>query len=91
MKLIALRGDNNCGKTTTLNLVWDDLLLRGATLISKTKVGADPKDFDGTLEYNGKKIAFFTQGDFAELTIKTIVRYDRLGFDLLFARAMSNL
>jgi len=84
MRIIALEGDSSCGKTTTLNLVYDVLISKGAVVsVSKTKVGGDPKDFEIILTYMGKKVAIYTMGDYSKSTIEAIEKYDLLGIDVL--------
>ena len=84
MRIIALRGADSCGKTTTLNLVYDDLISKGAVVsVSKTQVGGDKKDFEAILTYKGKQVAIYTMGDYAYKTIEAIDKYDSLGVDVL--------
>ncbi|WP_430408701.1 hypothetical protein [Kordia sp.] len=84
MRIIALRGEGNCGKTTTLNLVYDDLIAKGATVfIAKKQVGGDKRDFETVLIYHGKKIAFFTMGDYSIYLIEAIIKYEALKVDIL--------
>jgi predicted dinucleotide-utilizing enzyme len=83
MKIIALRGAGSCGKTTTLNLVYDDLISKGAILfVPKTQVGGDKKDFEAILTYRGKNVAIYTMGDYSNLTIKAIDKYVSLRVDV---------
>jgi ABC-type dipeptide/oligopeptide/nickel transport system ATPase component len=65
---IALVGRSSCGKSTTLNLVYDSLVERGATVEKEKIVLGNPiqKDFECVLNYKGKKIAFYTMGDFPD-------------------------
>lgn len=84
MRIIALRGGSSCGKTTTLNLVYDDLRLKGAGVsVTKIQVGGDKKDFETILDYKTMKVAFYTMGDYSNMTIKAIDKYDSLGVDIL--------
>jgi hypothetical protein len=84
MRIIALRGGNSCGKTTTLNLVYDDIINKnGGVSTSKKQEGGDKKDFSDIVNYKGLKIAFFTMGDFSIHTINAINKYDGLGVDVL--------
>jgi ABC-type dipeptide/oligopeptide/nickel transport system ATPase component len=66
---IALVGRSSCGKSTTLNLVYDLLVERGATVEKEKIVLGNPiqKDFECVLNYKGKKIAFYTMGDYVDM------------------------
>ena len=85
MKIIALKGPGTTGKSTTLNLVYDDLIKLGAKiLVSKTVLG-NPKhrDFECVLEYLSKKVAFYTMGDYSGYTIEAIDKYNKGLCDVL--------
>jgi len=85
MKIIALKGPGSSGKSTTLNLVYDELISLGAkVLIPKSALG-NPKqrDFECILEYASKKIAFYTMGDFSSKTIEAIDKYSNSLCDVL--------
>lgn len=83
MKIIALRGDSNCGKTATLNLVYNRLIASGGISSHKVQVGGDPNDFEDIVIYKGQKIAFYTMGDYSYATIDAISKYAGLKVDLL--------
>ena len=64
MRIILLYGLPNTGKTTTINLVYDELIKKGAYVIKKKrKIGKNPKDFKSVLKYNDKIITFYSMGD----------------------------
>lgn len=79
-----MRGDNSCGKTTILNLVYDDSILKGAVVsVAKVQVGGHKKEFETILTYKSKQVAIYTMGDYSNMTITAIVKYDLLGVDVL--------
>jgi len=85
MRIIALRGGGSCGKTATLNLVYDRLLLPTNSGIStgKKQVGGDIRDFSDIVNYKGLTVAFYSMGDLAFATIDAINKYNSLSIDVL--------
>lgn len=83
MDIIALKGGTSCGKTTTLNMAHDKLISAGGTSTAKKPEGGDPKDFSDIVEWGGKKIAFFTMGDYAYAVIDAVRKYDAIPCDVL--------
>ena len=83
MRIIALRGGDSCGKTATINLVYDRVILSGGVSTCKTKVGGDIRDFSDVVNYKGQTVAFYSMGDLANATIGAINKYDALGIDVL--------
>lgn len=83
MRIIALRGCNSCGKTSTLNLVYNNVLNNGGKSTNKRQVGGDRNDFSDFVNYKGLKIAFYTMGDYSIHTINAIKYYDTFGVDVL--------
>lgn len=65
MKIIALVGKSDTGKTTTLNNVYIDLLSQGYVTRFYNQVGAFKEDFKAILVKDGVKIGIATVGDFA--------------------------
>lgn len=65
MKIIALRGEPNCGKTTTLGIVYGKMLNEGFLQVGGMYQNLGNNDFLDVLEYNGKKIGIVSQGDYA--------------------------
>ena len=74
MKIIALVGPSCCGKTTTLNIVYQILLAQGAISTNRQQEGGNPKDFSDLLQWQGKKIAIYTMGDYSGALV-TAIRY----------------
>lgn len=84
MKVILLSGPSNSGKTTTLTLVYDELIRLGATVIRpKSPLGGDPADFECVVSYAGKVVAIFTMGDFAIEVVHAMSYYEGMGCDAL--------
>lgn len=83
MRIIALRGEDHCGKTTTLNIVHK-LMLKDKTPECKIILG-NPiyNDFSDIVNYKNLKVAFFTMGDYSTETIRSIKEYHALNVDVL--------
>ena len=76
MDIILLSGNPNSGKTTTLNVVYDELILKGATVVRrKLQVGVYETDFECVLKYKGKKVAIYSMGDYLMHCCFAAVRY----------------
>lgn len=78
MKIIMLEGPGSSGKTTTLNMVYDDLIASHGAIATGPKVPvhqAPSKDFEAVLQYNNKHIAIYSCGDFEWECIAAIVRH----------------
>lgn len=66
MDVIALRGNSDVGKSTTINIVYQLMLFNGYTqLPGHFRVLGNPvqKDFIDVLELHGVKIGVVSQGD----------------------------
>ena len=63
MKVIFLKGRHNCGKTTTLNLLYD-ALKENSEIIEPRRELPGREDFECVLKYDNKKIAIFSLGDY---------------------------
>jgi hypothetical protein len=88
MTVIMLKGPGSCGKTTTLNLVYEELIRAGAAITKdRAQLGANPKDFAVELSYAqkgaAKKVAIFSMGDYAKEVIKAMKKFAGIGFDVL--------
>ena len=64
MKVVVLRGVSNSGKTTSLNMLYAELLNRGATPQSPQHALPGKNDFECIVEYKGKRVAISTIGDY---------------------------
>ena len=82
MKLILLVGKPQTGKTTTLNLLYDELYPKFASIVvGKTQVGGCKDDFECILKWNGPersfKIGIFTMGDYYRECMRAAQRYSQ--------------
>ncbi len=71
MKIIMLKGPNDSGKTSTLHLVYNKLTSnKDVKHIENKKITSNPpnkiEDFACILEYDNKKVAIFTMGDYVK-------------------------
>ncbi len=85
MKIILLSGCDSCGKTTTFNLLYDELIdnMNAQIIKKKKQLGANKKDFECILSYNSKKIALFSVGDFSRKVTSAFKDYEEMACDLL--------
>jgi hypothetical protein len=83
MKIIALTGDSNVGKTTTLNIVYNTILNNGGISTNKQRLGGGVNDFLDIVLYNNQRIVFFTMGDYSVHLIDAIKKYDAQGLDVM--------
>ncbi|MBE6277896.1 hypothetical protein SD412_20235 [Bacteroides fragilis] len=65
MKVIALEGDSNSGKTQTLNLVYTLLIQAGYTQVSGAFQDLSNNDCSDVFRGFGKTVGIVTQGDYA--------------------------
>lgn len=96
MRVIILRGNGDSGKSTTLNLVFDELTTSRYVARSspKTPIG-NPinRDFEAEVTLTDKRIiAFYTMGDYDVKYIKTAIkRFHESKIDVLIIASNSNL
>ncbi len=84
MNIIMLSGESSCGKTTTLNKVYNFMKPTYENIIkAKSKLGADPNDFECIIKYNGKNIAFYTMGDYSCHLLESFEKYNKENCDVL--------
>ena len=88
MKIIALRGWANKGKTGTLNLLYDDIINNlGGLSTNKQDIYHNGHkrldDFEDVVKFKGVDVAFYTDGDFSRDTIDAINKYDAMKVDVL--------
>lgn len=83
MKIIMLKGPDNSGKTTTLNLVYDELVKRNAAVKFKVELGWKGDDFASILNYNNKTVAIFSMGDYVDDIKRAIEYFDHKSVDIL--------
>lgn len=65
MEVIALRGEPNCGKTETLNLIYKLLLDEGWQQVKDSYQDLCNRDFLDVLKKGNKILGIVTQGDYA--------------------------
>lgn len=83
MKIIVLTGPSSCGKTTTLNAVYDELVNKlGASSTPKQKEGGAANDFSAIVTWHNIKIAILTMGDYAYRVIECIDYFEKQGCDI---------
>lgn len=86
MKIIALKGKDRCGKSTTLNMVYNCLMNnKGTTSTHKTILGnVVHKDFECIVTMiNQTTVGFHTMGDYSRLTLQAINAFLILKVDIL--------
>jgi hypothetical protein len=84
MKVIMLLGPSNKGKTTTMNLLYDELARYEENIVCpKSQLGGNPKDFECILKYDGKLVALYSMGDFSTCIIPAISAYEEKKCDVL--------
>lgn len=67
MKVLMLKGKDNCGKTTTINRVRDILLKESQTIEMEP---INKADFSCVLLYRGLKVGIYSEGDYSTKIIK---------------------
>jgi len=83
MRIIVLRGNDSCGKTTTLNIVYRMFLEQGGVSTNRQPLGGNQHDFSDIVLWNNNRIAFFTMGDYSGHLIEAINDYNAQNIDLL--------
>lgn len=91
MRILALIGPSSCGKTTTLNLVYDSIIAKGGGSTNRQPQGGNPHDFSDIVRWNGRSIAFFTMGDFSKPLMDAIRDFDIQRCDVLVCACNSKL
>lgn len=83
MRIIALRGGDNTGKTSTLKIAHQLIISAGGLSTCKLPIPKSPSDFSDIVDYKKQKVAFFTMGDYADETKNSIRYYNTLKVDVL--------
>jgi len=99
MKIILLSGKPNTGKSTTLNLLFNELTQNGTkNIVSDKKELGNPaqKDFECVVSYKGKEIAIFCMGDYYSVFIDVLIKYANcdvlvLAYNETFAKKLDKL
>jgi hypothetical protein len=91
MKIIVLAGPNSCGKTTSLNIVYNLLIAQGCTSTNRQQLGSNPQDFSDIVNWNGKRISIFTMGDYSGDLIKAVDDYAKQNCDVMICACNTRL
>ncbi|MGG1921689.1 hypothetical protein AB1278_07755 [Chryseobacterium sp. NRRL B-14798] len=86
MRIIALKGKGNSGKSTTLNLVYDSLINIQGNRSTPKKILGNPvqRDFECIVtRINQTTIGFYTMGDYSKYTLQAINAFQLLNVDIL--------
>lgn len=84
MKIITLTGDHNVGKTTTLKIFYETLKGQGAKdILAPRQCAMSSNDYEYFVQYNDRKVAIVTMGDFAAEINWHIGYFDAKGADIL--------
>ncbi len=91
MKIIVLKGNSNIGKTTTLNIVYDNLINQGGLSTNRQTIGnPNQNDFSDIVDWKNKKIAFYTMGDYSTYLKEAIYCYEKQKCDILVCAISTN-
>ncbi|GHT46630.1 hypothetical protein AGMMS49965_24300 [Bacteroidia bacterium] len=90
MKVIMLKGKDDSGKTTTLNLVYDEYYSDKGVSSVKKALGDSSKDFSAHIIYKGKLIVFYTEGDYEYPVPRIMKLCEELSVDVLVCAANTN-
>ena len=88
MRIIALRGDSDCGKTTTLNFVYEEITRNTLYCVDQglreVLGNPDMNDFECIIRLaDNRRIAFFTLGDYMRDIPSAIKKYAEQNVDIL--------
>lgn len=83
-----LKGASDSGKTTTLHLVYDELVNNSQAKVIEYAIMGNiapnkPKDFACILEYKDLKVAIYSMGDYVRGIKKAIKDYTNKSVDVL--------
>lgn len=79
MKVLMLKGKDNCGKTTTINRVRDILSKESQTIEMEP---INKADFSCVLLYRGLKVGIYSEGDYSTKIINKMNEYAEKGCDV---------
>ena len=89
MKVIALLGPADSGKTTTINLVYNKVLAAGGISTFWQAIAGRAGDFEAVVDFKGQKVAFYSDGDYANRTKDVIRKYDAAKADVMICATNS--
>lgn len=87
MKVLMLKGKDNCGKTTTINRVRDILLKESQTIEMEP---INKADFSCVLLYRGLKVGIYSEGDYSTKIINKMNEYAEKDVMSLYAPVMNS-
>jgi hypothetical protein len=90
MRIIVLEGPHNTGKTSTLNILFHDVLASGGVFSPRLPLGGDPNDFTSEGNYLGQRVAIYTMGDYSSYLNAAIYDFNSRGIDLLICALSTN-
>ena len=83
MRIIAMQGEANTGKTTTIRKAYDSFCTTTSVVVP-FRFRGNNVDFEAVLKTrDGKKVGFFSQGDCGEDVAHNIVEAENAGCDIL--------
>ena len=87
MKVIMLSGPVSSGKTTTINMVYDELIKTAKPIIQRP-VSEKIKDFEAVVDYKNargvrQKVALASMGDYSIEVIHYMSFYEGMGCEVL--------
>lgn len=86
MKIISIIGAEGSGKTKTLNMLYERVynrISKDDVIQKREQVGSNKDDFSCVLSYKGKKIAFYSMGDYVNHLNEAFAGYSEFGCDYL--------
>lgn len=82
--IILLSGRPNTGKTSTINLVYEEFIKQGASVVKEKKqLGNNEMDFESVLQYQNKLIAIYSMGDYYRCCRSALKKYAKCDFLIL--------
>ena len=91
MNIIALVGPPSCGKTTTLNILYQMLLVQGGVSTNRQQLGGNRNDFSDIVRWNGRSIVIFTMGDYSTQLIQAVQQFSGQNCDVFICACNSRL
>lgn len=95
MRIIALRGNRDCGKSTTLNRVYQEIISNTLYCANQglREVLGNPinNDFECIVTlFDNRNIAFYTMGDYMRDIPYAIEKYAEMKVDILILASNTN-
>lgn len=90
MRIIVLEGLHDRGKTSTLNILFYDIIAAGGIMSARTPLGGDPNDFTSEGDFLGQRIAIYTMGDMSSSLRNAVYDFASRGIDVLICALSTN-